>query len=76
MMIKHNFRSGNSCEIYIPNPFRLGAYNRVRVEWENYPPSDADLQEYEQEVYPAWVIPALFSGHLESVSRLRKGEFN
>jgi hypothetical protein len=59
MTITHNFRSGNSCDIEIPDRITPGEFNDVHVEWDTYPPSAADLREYEHEVSPTRVLPRL-----------------
>jgi hypothetical protein len=59
MTITHSFRSGNGCDIHIPKKVKRGKFNSVSVEWDSYPPSAADLREYEQEVYPGRVMPVL-----------------
>jgi hypothetical protein len=59
MTITHNFRSGNTCDIEIPDRITPGEFNDVHVEWDTYPPSAADLREYEHEVYPTRVLPRL-----------------
>ena len=59
MTITHTFRSGNSCDIHIPDRIKLGRFNETNVEWDTYPPSAADFAEYTEEVYPARVLPRL-----------------
>src|SRR5690348_6609420 len=59
MKINHVCRSGNDCDIHIPDRIRAGKYNEVRVRWEHYPPSEEDIDEYEQEVYLQQVRPIL-----------------
>jgi hypothetical protein len=58
MTIKHNFRSGNSCDIYIPE-IKAKTFNETRIEWDHWPPSDSDVREWSEEVYPNRVIPRL-----------------
>jgi hypothetical protein len=57
MVVNHAFRSGNDCEIHIPDGITPG-YEDLLVLWEHYPPSEEDLQEWRTEVYPRLVIPA------------------
>jgi hypothetical protein len=58
MVINHVFRSGNGCDIYIPENIGPGLLHN-RVEWERFPPGPQDLREYSEEVLPAKVIPAM-----------------
>ena len=59
MKLTHHCRSGNSCDIYIPDRITHGTFNEANVEWEIYPPSSADFAEYTEEVYPNRVLPQL-----------------
>jgi hypothetical protein len=60
MTITHNFRSGNACDIHIPDKIKPG-FDNVAVEWETYPPSEAEFTEYWNEVYPIQVLPVIES---------------
>ncbi len=67
MIIKHVFRSGNDCIVHIPEEFSDG-FDLTHTEWERYPPSVEDMNEYLSDVYPNKVIPAL-----EAVARRTRG---
>jgi hypothetical protein len=58
MTITHKFHSGNSCDIHVAEDIRTGLLNN-RVQWECFPPSTEDLQEYHDEVVPGKLIPAM-----------------
>ena len=62
MTIKHKFRSGNGCDISVPAKIIKGEFNQIRAEWDDWPPSEADIQEYVEEVYPNQVIPVVGTG--------------
>jgi hypothetical protein len=58
MKLIHRFRSGNSCGIHIPE-IEPNSFNETQVKWEQWPPSDSDVCEWSEEVYPNRVIPRL-----------------
>lgn len=57
MTVTHVFRSGNDCEIHVPDTITLGTFTLGRARWEYFPPSVEDLYELNHEVLPEKVIP-------------------
>lgn len=58
MKIIHVFRSGNDCIVTLPERLAKGELSGFNVEWEVWPPSPEDRQEWSESVFPLKVIPA------------------
>jgi hypothetical protein len=58
MKITHIFRSGNSCELDVPDSMVRGQALDMNCRWERFPPSAADLREYREIVYSEKILPA------------------
>jgi hypothetical protein len=48
--IKQKLPSGNQVEIYFPSSIQTGELSEIAIEWETFPPSNKDIQDYQRVV--------------------------
>ncbi len=56
--IKQKLPSGNHVEIYFPPSIQTGELSEITIEWETFPPSNKDIQDYQRVVQPRIVEEA------------------
>lgn len=50
--ITHQFKTGNACVVDLPAVTTAGQRLAINCQWERFPPSQADVLEYSEVVYP------------------------
>lgn len=56
-------RSGNDAVVELPDRIRVGEFNLAKADWEHYPPSQEDLEDYR-----VWLFAWLRGYHAEQVN--------